>query len=160
MTATMLPLQRRAEPRHQWRPCHDHDSGGRRAEVMRMAPFVRSRMSRGNYVHRPRLATWHWSVATDAEIAHVTKQLFRGDVAKGRTFVEKRVGPARLHVQTWCGMGVGTAGIEVLEQLPRVAVLCATCEGRAVGVGLPRADEIHPGVVTLFTPRNPEGWYL
>lgn len=63
-------------------------------------------------------------------------------------------------ISFWCGGGcfIGQrsgerCGGELYDQLPDRAILCATCEGRAIGAGLLDARQIN-GRAVLFHPRG------
>lgn len=103
---------------------------GRVHPVTAMKPFWQR--TPGFYVHRPRSAQWH---SFRGELSHI-----------GITF--------------WCGM-VGSVSASarsgrLMDSVPAGEVVCATCEGRAVGAGITGAREIN-GQAVCFSPRRHGG---
>lgn len=91
--------------------------------IKRSLPFYKSR--RGRYVHRVRSSDAYWR---DGELSHIS-------------------------VRFMCGNSgfLGEMGIFLSEVEPG-EVFCATCEGRAVGMGLD--DRILNGRAVMFSPNN------
>lgn len=92
-------------------------TGPRPQPIKRCAPFYRSRMRKNAYVHRVRSGTLY----------------VRAEAVNGMP-------AAWVCVSLWCGMhGSLRKHGDLYHEPPEVALLCATCEGRAVGVGEPSA---------------------
>lgn len=110
-------------------------SGGIREITVKAAlPFVQS--GAGTYVHRVRSATYH--------------QYYSASRGQWETW---------LAVRCWCGMGINiggrrqrSAGRGMLSEPGPDDVVCATCEGRAIGAGLCGAPLI-AGRAVKFSPR-------
>lgn len=116
-------------------PPHSGRTGGVNSSPLATAlPFVRSRQ--GTYVHRVRSASLHtWT---------------------GGMFLP------HTSFNLWCGNTVHTGGgkvghphgeAELFATPPARAVLCATCEGRAVGAGLAGPVRRIGGRLVLYRPR-------
>lgn len=107
---------------------HNHDLGPRPFPVKRCLPLFRRRNSRSQYVHRIRSANVHLHFAG----------YFRGE--------------SWVSYQFWCGStGTSSKGQATADIAPH-EILCATCEGRAVGAGMPPYRLIPVGPVK-FSPR-------
>ena len=87
-------------------------------------PYYKSR--RGDYFHRVRSATNYWR---EGDLSHTS-------------------------VSFWCGNSgfVGKKG-QLYPEVPADGVLCATCEGRAIGAGLDGARTIN-GKKVMYSPIN------
>lgn len=91
--------------------------------VKKSLPFVTS--IRGGYVHRVRYVTMFTIL-----------------------------GKSHLAVSCWCGMTQfvsGTRKAKLIESPDESSVMCATCEGRAIGAGLDGVTEIN-GRMVKFSP--------
>lgn len=60
--------------------------------------------------------------------------------------------PSHTSFRFWCGNDGFAARGAMMDSLPSRAVLCATCEGRAIGAGLCGTREIN-GRKVLYRPR-------
>lgn len=91
--------------------------------ITQCLPFYLSRM--GRYVHRIRSGTvYRW----DGKFSHAGFFM-------------------------WCGQNGSSTRGSLMATLPEDAIMCATCEGRAVGAGLLGVREIN-GVPVEFSPRK------
>jgi len=86
-------------------------------------PFFRSNF--GRYTHRVRSGNTHWR---DGNISHISLQM-------------------------WCGQNGFPARGKMMDKLGDDSVMCATCEGRAIGAGMLGTREIN-GVPVEFSPRK------
>lgn len=91
--------------------------------VRRILPFYKS--NRGRYVHRIRKADNHWS---KGKLSHTSLGFWCG----GQGFVNKG---------------------QLFQEIPNELILCATCEGRAIGAGLEESRTIN-GKEVKFSPRR------
>lgn len=117
-----LQIPLEIKPIHPWRATFV-------ARITKALPFYRS--MQGRYVHRVRSGTLHQ--LTNRE-PHAAYSLWCG----GTGFVSRNQN--------------GNLKGELLPDIPAGAVLCATCEGRAVGAGLLGAPII-AGRVVKYAPR-------
>lgn len=95
--------------------------------ITAMKPFFQR--APGYYVHRPRSARYHVS---KGEVTHIS-------------------------ISHWCG-GNGFLSNEwksgkLFDAVPEGEVLCATCEGKAIGAGVVGAREIN-GRPVMYSPRR------
>lgn len=90
-------------------------------------PFFISKQG-GKYFHRVRSADAHWK---GGRLTHTS-------------------------VRFWCG-GSGFIGAQgqLYSEIPEGDVLCATCEGRAIGAGVAVSREIN-GNRVMFSPKRKE----
>lgn len=106
--------------------CGRHANDKRTKSVMRSLPFFKSRNSNSKYFHRVRSAENHW---WDGKLSHTS-------------------------VAFWCGGGgfLGESG-RLHGEITEGGVLCAVCEGKAIGAGLDGARVIN-GRAVMFKPRE------
>lgn len=108
--------------------------------VKRALPYVRT--TAGTYIHRLRSAQlWHQYEVTWWEGRQIRTSLLP---------VETRIVP-----RTWCGVSVGSRRSgepELFAVPPDGQPVCATCEGRAVGAGMP-SNVVLEARAILFRPR-------
>jgi hypothetical protein len=92
--------------------------------IKQSLPFVESRA--GRYTHRVRSASLHTCI-----------------------------GKSHVGLSTWCGMGfcISERKGRFVEEPSAGYVVCATCEGRAIGAGQLGAREI-AGREVMFSPRS------
>lgn len=98
---------------------------GRPSKVVKMSlPYYQS--NNGKYIHRVRSALNHWA---GGKLSHTS-------------------------VQFWCGNGgfLGDKG-KLLSKVPPDGILCATCEGRAIGAGLNGSRKIN-GRNVMYSPKR------
>ena len=88
-------------------------------------PFYKSKQ--GYYHHRLRYSKNHW-VRSTGEYSHTS-------------------------VEMWCGQGGQVNNGRLYAKLPEDSVLCATCEGRAIGAGLDGVREIN-GRAVMYSPNR------
>lgn len=95
--------------------------------ISKALPFYISR--RGTYYHRVRSMEAHWR---DGQLSHIS-------------------------VKFWCG-GSGFIGKKgtLSQDIPEGQVLCASCEGKAIGAGMGGAREIN-GRKVMYSPRDKGG---
>ena len=89
-------------------------------------PFFIS--GRGIYFHRVRSANTHWR---DGALHHVS-------------------------IAFWCGNGGFLHKGRMYAEIPDDGILCATCEGRAIGAGLDGARIIN-GKSVMYQPKQTDG---
>ncbi len=86
----------------------------------------------GTYIHRVRSGAMHeW----DGELSHVHFRFWCGGAGFAQHRVGRKVRPG-----------------ELFAQAPEGAILCATCEGRAIGAGMEGSHKIN-GRMVRFSPR-------
>ena len=88
-----------------------------------MLPYYLS--NRGKYVHRIRSANTHWR---DGEISHVS-------------------------ISFWCGNTGFMRKGKVFADIPSDGVLCAVCEGKAIGAGQD-GERIINGRPVMYSPNH------
>jgi hypothetical protein len=112
----------------QVRPPDGIEPPGFSARPIRQAlPYYKA--VRGTYVHRVRSGQSHYR---DGKLSHI-------------------------HVDFWCGgHGIPSANGELLASVEAGDVLCATCEGRAVGAGMDGVAMIN-GRAVAYSPRRRNG---
>lgn len=111
--------------REPWRPsCWG--PGQRPSVVTEALPLYRSLSSRGGYVHRIRSGLVHYPGVF--KVGHLSYTM-------------------------WCGQSGSSSKGRLSDHAERWEVVCATCEGRAVGAGLPSIAlwAYHP---VKFSPRK------
>lgn len=96
----------------------------RSKSISLMLPYFLS--TSGKYTHRVRYASSHWR---DGKLSHIA-------------------------VNFWCGRGgfLGAKG-KLFKEVQEGQVLCATCEGRAVGAGVDGARLIN-GREVMYSPKE------
>lgn len=109
----------------QIRPLVGIDPPGFSARPIRQAlPYYKA--SKGTYVHRVRSGQSHYR---DGRLSHI-------------------------HVDFWCGgHGIPSDNGELLAAVKADDVICATCEGRAIGAGMDGTPVIN-GRVVAYSPRR------
>lgn len=92
--------------------------------VLSSLPYYKSR--RGEYAHRVRSAANHWR---NGELSHTS-------------------------VEFWCGNTgfIGEKGY-LLSEVGEGEVLCACCEGKAIGAGMDGSRKIN-GKFVMYSPRR------
>jgi len=102
--------------------CKSHDNDGRVKNVGYALPYYLSR--KGKYFHRVRSAQNHWR---EGNLSHTS-------------------------VHFWCGNSgfLGEKG-RLFSKVSDDGVLCATCEGKAIGAGLDGERKIN-GKDVMYTP--------
>ena len=101
----------------------DNPNYSKHAKSVKFAlPYYKSRA--GKYFHRVRCAQNHWR---NGELSHTS-------------------------VGFWCGNGgfIGEKG-KLYAKVPECGVLCATCEGKAIGAGLDGERKIN-GKEVMYSP--------
>lgn len=121
-----MKVQLLRRPRHPWADRHTRHSHN--YQLTASLPFFRT--AAGSYIHRVRSATVYYQ---HGQFSHVG-------------------------VSFWCGGSGSTTGRrgrvgEFLETPSDTSVICATCEGRAIGAGLTESRQI-AGRTVQFSPRT------
>jgi hypothetical protein len=103
---------------------HYHPPGYQSKSIIRSKPYYKSRQ--GKYFHRVRFATKH---IRNKKLSHVS-------------------------ISFWCGAGgfLGRKGIMYYE-VPEDGILCAVCEGKAIGAGVD-GDRVINGRYVNYQPRK------
>ena len=132
------------------RPNINGGPGRKVVQLLESLPFVRPKNSKNSYVHRPRSMAIRWFQPNEHDIARI-KELGIRQSTIDKWIKEER----RLSAQYWCGAQTPKA-----EQLatPGLSPLCATCEGRAVAIGLPPANQITTSANHIATYKPNSDW--
>ena len=99
---------------------------GSTVSIARSLPFYKSKQSNAKYIHRLRSASNHWEKGV---LSHTSAHMF----CVASMFIGK-------------GKGI------LLAEVPENSILCAVCEGKAVGSGLD--DRKINGRDVMYKPRE------
>lgn len=127
--------------REPWKGWHNSTRGPVPTPIVRSLPYMQSKKGKLRYVHRIRSGLLHLTYSTAFDGG---RQVRLSETAEN----------AWLTFRLWCGVSL-TPGSLLLPEPPPGANVCATCEGRAVGAGMPSSSIICRRPI-IFRPHRTE----